>query len=63
MASLRPFFLSVFARFRKKLTVIGMMGQMQGMATASRPPTKPISRMYHSEWLVMLSALPIARNS
>ena len=58
-----PFFLSVFARFRKKLTVIGMIGQMQGIATASKPPTKPISRMYHSERLAMLSPLPIARSS
>ena len=49
MASFRPFFLSDLARFRKKLTVIGMIGQMQGIATASRPPTKPIRRMYHGE--------------
>ena len=58
-----PFFLSSFARFRKKLTVIGIIGQMQGIATANSPPTKPISRMYHSEWFAMLSPLPIARSS
>ena len=58
-----PFFLSSFERFRKKLTVIGIIGQMQGIATASRPPTKPISRIYHSEWFAMSSPLPIARSS
>ena len=45
MASLMPFRLSVLARFRKNETVIGMIGQIQGMHTASSPPTKPISRI------------------
>ena len=59
-----PLALSVLARFRKNDTVMGMMGQMQGISTASSPPTKPISRMYSSEWSAMLS-VPVfmARNS
>ena len=44
IASRMPFALSLFL-FRKKLTVIGMIGQMQGMSTARRPPTKPMMRM------------------
>lgn len=40
-ASLIPFFLSFFARLRKKLIVIGMIGQMQGITNAKRPPTNP----------------------
>ena len=58
-----PFCLSSLERFRKKLTVMGMIGQMQGMQTASRPPTKPISSRYNKEWLAMLSPAPKARNS
>ena len=50
-----PRLLSFLARFRKNDTVMGMMGQMQGMSTASKPPTKPIKRMYSSEWSVRLS--------
>ncbi|CUQ61752.1 Uncharacterised protein [Segatella copri] len=45
IASRIPFFLSFLARFRKKLTVIGIIGQMQGMTSASRPPTKPMKKM------------------
>ena len=40
-----PFLRSLLARFKKNETVMGMMGQMQGMATANSPPTKPMSRM------------------
>ena len=40
-----PFFLSSFALFRKKLTVIGMIGQMHGITNASRPPMIPIRKM------------------
>ena len=57
MASRIPFFLSFLARFRKKLTVIGMIGQMQGITSASRPPTKPMMKIYRMPWLAM-SLLP-----
>ena len=40
-----PFFLSSFALFRKKLTVIGMMGHIHGMTNASSPPMIPIRKM------------------
>ena len=29
---------------------MGMMGQIQGMQTASSPPTKPIRRSQRREW-------------
>ena len=58
-----PFFLSLFDLFRKKLTVIGMIGQMQGMHTANSPPMNPISRIYNREWSAMLSPAPKARSS
>ena len=40
MASRMPFRLSS-VRFRKKLTVIGMMGQTQGVSKAMSPPRMP----------------------
>ena len=45
MASLRLLRLSS-ERCMKKLTVMGMMGQMQGMRMARRPPRKPMSSRY-----------------
>ena len=42
-ASRMPFFLSL-ARFRKKLTVIGMMGHTHGVNNANKPPTKPMPK-------------------
>src|SRR5574344_2325336 len=43
--------LFLLLRFRKKLTVIGMIGQMHGMRQARSPPTKPMRRIYNKEWL------------
>ena len=54
MASLIPFFLSSFARLRKKLTVMGMMGHTQGVNRAMSPPSNPIRKMYQSERLCIL---------
>ena len=62
-ASRIPFFLSSFERFRKKLTVIGMIGQMQGMQTASRPATKPMSSSHSNDCLARSSPEPRARSS
>ena len=42
-ASRTPFRLS-FDRFKKKLTVIGMMGHTHGVNNASNPPTKPMPK-------------------
>ena len=53
-----PFRLSVLARFKKKLTVMGMIGHMQGIQTANRPPTNPINRIYNKERLVIFSVVP-----
>ena len=47
-ASMTPFRLSPCARFRKKLTVMGMIGQMQGITRANSPPTIPIKKIYNS---------------
>ena len=47
--------LSSFARFRKKETVIGIMGQMQGIISARRPPTKPSRKMANREREVLPS--------
>ncbi len=44
-ASRTPRFLLSLERLRKKLTVIGMIGQMQGMTNANKPPTIPIRKM------------------
>ena len=33
--------------FRKKLTVIGIMGHTHGVTSAMRPPIKPAMKMYH----------------
>ena len=64
MASRIPFCLSLLARFRKKLTVMGMMGQMQGMQTASNPPINPMRRIYNKELPAIFSlSLPMARSS
>ena len=40
-ASRIPFFLS-FVRFRKKLTVIGIIGHTQGVNNANSPPANPV---------------------
>ena len=63
MASLIPFVLSLLDRFKKKLTVMGMIGHIQGMQTANRPPIKPMSRIYIREWSAILSLPPIACSS
>ena len=43
-ASRIPFFLSLL-RFKKKLTVMGMIGQTQGVNKASNPPINPAKKM------------------
>ena len=45
MASRMPFRRSSFARLRKKLTVIGIIGHTQGVNKASNPPKKPIIKI------------------
>ena len=52
-----PFCRSSFARLRKKLTVIGMIGHIHGITSASNPPTIPKRNIYISEWFAM-SLLP-----
>ena len=54
MASRTPFCRSSLERFKKKLTVIGIIGHMQGMTRASNPPTIPIRNIYNKEWLAIL---------
>ena len=58
-----PFCLSVFARFRKNETVIGMIGHIQGIQTANNPPTNPINNRYSNERETKLSLPPLAFNS
>ena len=43
-ASRMPFFLSLL-RFRKKLTVIGIIGHTQGVNNASNPPINPVTKI------------------
>ncbi len=45
MASRMPFFLSLPARFKKKLTVMGMMGHTHGVNSANNPPAIPIRKI------------------
>ena len=61
MASLMPFFLSFFARLRKKLTVMGMMGHTHGVNSATRPPSRPSRKMYHSARLLLPPSVPSMR--
>ena len=61
MASLMPFFLSFLARLRKKLTVMGMMGHTHGVNSATRPPSRPSRKMYHSERLLLPPSVPSMR--
>src|SRR5574344_195030 len=59
MASRMPRFLAaafsasddflVVPRFRKKETVIGMMGHTQGVTNATRPPRSPRRKICHKE--------------
>ena len=44
-ASRIPFFLSLL-RFKKKLTVIGIIGHTQGVNNANNPPRKPVMNIY-----------------
>ena len=39
----------VLLPFRKKETVMGIMGHTQGVTNAMRPPMKPAMNIYHSE--------------
>ncbi len=48
MASRTPFPFSP-DRWRKKLTVIGMIGQTHGVKSAMIPPRSPMRNMYHSD--------------
>ena len=63
MASRIPFLRSSFARFRKKLTVIGMIGHTQGVSRATSPPIIPMKKMYQRELLLLFCALLNAANS
>jgi len=36
-------------RFIKKLTVIGIIGQTQGVSKAKNPPSKPARKISHSD--------------
>src|SRR5690554_1125392 len=49
MASLMAFSRLFLLRFRKKLTVMGIMGQTQGVMSAANPQRKPFSKMLHRE--------------
>ena len=54
-ASLRPF--DLFSeRFRKKLTVIGIIGHTQGVNKASNPPKSPAIKINQSEALPALDS-------
>ena len=44
IASRNPLVLS-FVRFRKKLTVIGMIGHTHGVSNAKNPPTIPAKKI------------------
>ena len=45
-------------RWRKKLTVIGMIGQTQGVRIVMSPPTKPMRKMYQSVRLCVPPSSP-----
>ena len=47
-------FLRSFVRFKKKLTVIGIIGHTQGVSKASTPPPNPKKKIIRSD----LSAVP-----
>ena len=51
------------ARFKKKLTVIGIMGQMQGIHTAANPAKNPINKSHHSDCSAKSSPEPSDRSS
>ena len=44
--------------FKKKLTVIGIIGHTQGVSKARKPPTKPAMNMYKYDWLELLPSAP-----
>ena len=50
-------------RFRKKLTVIGIMGQIQGIHTAANPAKNPISNSHHNDFSAKSSPAPNDRSS
>ena len=49
MIASRIAFLRSFVRFRKKLTVIGIIGQTQGVNKAIKPPKKPAKKMNNQD--------------
>jgi len=53
LIALRRFLL----RFRKKLTVMGIMGQTQGVNRAMNPPRKPVMKRIHQELSPLLLCL------
>ena len=55
IASRNPLVLS-FVRFRKKLTVIGMIGHTHGVNRAISPPSNPITKIYHRELFAGVSS-------
>ena len=59
MASCMPLRRLSLLRFRKKLTVMGIMGHTQGVSSASKPPARPIRKIQASEvsaWFATLSS-------
>ena len=59
-ASRMPFARSPFARLRKKLTVMGMMGHTQGVRRATSPPRNPRPKMTQRLFPVVSFSLPKA---
>ena len=57
MAS-RMLFLRSLLRLMKKLTVIGIIGQTQGVTSASKPPKKPKPKMTRKPLLVVPCSSP-----
>ena len=53
IASSNPFRL-LLDFFKKKLTVIGIIGQTQGVSKAIKPPKKPLMKIQSKESLVVV---------
>ena len=63
MASRTPLRLSP-DRFRKKLTVMGIIGHTQGVSNATSPPRNPKRKIFHHAcWAALEAASPKAASS
>ena len=58
IASRIPFFLSSLARFKKKLTVIGIIGHTHGVRSAIKPPRIPRMNIFQREFSESVSPEP-----